>query len=181
MPDPIEISDWQAFWAESFRSKARVLRAALGELALRIDHVGSTAVEGLAAKPIIDIQVSVRAFEPIAPLVHEMQRAGYEWREANAERTKRYFRERPGAERTHVHVRTSGSWNEQGVLLLRDYLRAHAEERAAYAALKRELASRFRDERAAYGNGKSDFVWAALRRADEWAKRIGWAPGASDA
>lgn len=118
----IEIVDWCPEWPESFRRKASAIRSALGDHALRIDHIGSTSIQGLAAKPIIDIQVSVATFEPIETLTEPLWEIGYEWRQANSELTKRYFRERPGGERTHIHIRRLGSWHEQWALLFRDYM-----------------------------------------------------------
>jgi GrpB-like predicted nucleotidyltransferase (UPF0157 family) len=174
------INDWSPDWPDKFRQKATAIRRALGPVALRIDHIGSTSIAGLAAKPIIDIQVSVQGFDDAA-LVEAMERAGYQWRESNPELTKRYFREAPGAERTHVHVRLLGSWHEQWALLFRDYMRAHPDEHAPYVGLKRGLAERFAADGAAYTDAKSDHLWAVIRRADRWAAETGWRPGPSDA
>ena len=80
----------------------------LARIALRIDHIGSTSVRGLDAKPIIDIQVSVASFGPLDAYRLPLQRAGFVYR-PGAELTKRYFRERPGERRTHIHVRRAGS------------------------------------------------------------------------
>nr|WP_244561486.1 GrpB family protein [Ensifer aridi] len=177
----IEIADWSPEWPESFRRKASAIRRALGDRAFRIDHIGSTSIQGLAAKPIIDIQVSVAAFDPIERLTEPLREIGYEWRQANPDLTKRYFRERPGDERTHIHIRRLGSWHEQWALLFRDYMRVHPEEHAPYAALKRALAERYRENRAAYTNGKADHLWAIIRRADRWAADVGWTAPSSDA
>lgn len=177
----IEICGWSPQWPEKFRLKATAIRQALGDRALRIDHIGSTAVQGLSAKPIIDIQVSVAEFEPIEALAAPLESIGYLWRSANPELTKRYFRERPGDERTHIHVRRFGSWHEQWALLFRDYMRVRTEEHAPYAALKHALAEQFRDDRMAYTEGKADHLWAVIRRADRWAAGNGWVPPPSDA
>jgi GrpB-like predicted nucleotidyltransferase (UPF0157 family) len=177
----IEIHDWTPVWAEEFRVRAAGLRPALGERALRIDHIGSTSVTGLAAKPIIDIQVSVAEFEPMHALAAAMAGAGYVWRDDNPELTKRYFRETPGARRCHVHVRRAGSWHEQWALLFRDYLRTHPGVAADYEAVKRALAQRYREDRHAYTDAKGDFFWATIRQADLWAGDTGWRPGPSDA
>ena len=107
--------------------------------------------------------------------------SGYVYRADNPERTKRYFREPPGRPRTHVHVRRAGSFSEQWALLFRDYLRAHAEVAAEYAALKRRLAARLRDDRRAYLDAKGPFLWEVMRLADGWAQAEGWHPGPSDA
>jgi GrpB-like predicted nucleotidyltransferase (UPF0157 family) len=176
----VEICDWTPAWAAEFRLRAAQLRQSLRERALRIDHIGSTAVEGLAAKPIVDIQVSLADFEPIDALLQAMAAVGYVWRADNPELTKRYFREAPGAPRCHVHVRRAGSWNEQWALLFRDYLRTHPAAAADYEAVKRSLAATHRHDRHAYTDAKGDFFWATIRDADVWAGKTGWRPGISD-
>ncbi|SYX83326.1 protein of unknown function [Paenibacillus alvei] len=72
--------------------------------------IGSTSVEGLAAKPIIDIQVSVRSWDDSEHLIRQFNSIGYVHRADNPDKTKRYFREAPGGKRTHIHVRELGSW-----------------------------------------------------------------------
>jgi GrpB-like predicted nucleotidyltransferase (UPF0157 family) len=151
------------------------------EAAIRIDHIGSTSVAGLAAKPVIDIQVSVARLEPVGPFGKPLAGLGFVYRADNPERTKRYFREPPGQARTHIHVRPAGSFTEQFALLFRDYLRADAGTAAEYEAVKRCLAARFGSDRHGYTDAKGPFCWEVIRRADEWAQRTGWAPGPSAA
>jgi GrpB-like predicted nucleotidyltransferase (UPF0157 family) len=177
----IQIADYTPEWAARFAELGTAFRDVLGGVAMRIDHIGSTSVPGLAAKPIVDVQISVAALEPVDPFRGPLERLGYVFRADNTERTKRYFREPPGEPRTHVHVREAGSFSEQFALLFRDYLRAHAEEAAAYERLKRRLAVEFADDRPAYTDAKVPFTWDLMRRADGWAQRVGWAPGPSDA
>ena len=180
-PHPVEIVAYDPAWTARFAELGRDLRAGLGEVALRIDHIGSTSVPGLAAKPIIDIQVSVADFEPLAAYRLPLEQLGYVYRAGNPERTKRYFREPPGRPRTHVHVRRLGSFSEQWALLFRDYLRAHPEVATEYDAVKRRLAVHYRDDRRGYAAAKEPFSWAVIRRADGWAQAQGWQPGPSDA
>ncbi len=103
------------------------------------------------------------------------------WRSENVERTKRYFREQPGARRTHIHVRRAGSFSEQFALLFRDYLRAHPRRAAEYAAVKHRLVPVLLTDRRGYVEAKGPFVWETIRLADDWAQAIGWEPGPSDA
>ncbi|GEC42193.1 GrpB family protein [Sinorhizobium meliloti] len=84
--------------------------------------------------------------------------------------SKRYFREQPGEERTHVHIRRAGSWHEQWALLFRDYIRQHPHEHIPYAALKRALA-----EKDPHGPS------SVIRQADQWAADTGWRLGPTDA
>jgi len=181
MPSPVEIVDYDPVWSATFTELGASLRAALGDVAMRIDHVGSTAVPRLAAKPIIDVQISVRSFEPIEAFRAPLQDLGYVHRADNPERTKRYFREPPAQRRTHIHVRQLGSFSQQFPLLFRDYLRCHPVAAAEYAAVKRQCAERFRNDREGYIEAKDSFVWEIIRRADTWAQRGGWTPGPSDA
>ena len=179
--DPIEIVPYDPGWPAEFREIGRRLRAALGPAALRIDHIGSTSVVGLDAKPVVDVQVSVPTLDPDRPFREPMERLGYVYRSANPDRSKRFFREPPGSRRTHVHVRRSGSFDEQLNLLFRDYLRAKEDARREYASVKRELAVRFCDDREGYVRAKEPTVWALLRRAHDWLEDTGWTPGPTDA
>jgi GrpB-like predicted nucleotidyltransferase (UPF0157 family) len=181
MPSPIVIAPYDARWPERFRELAAPMRRALGDAALRIDHIGSTAVPGLDAKPVIDIQISVAGLEPLAAYRAPLESLGYVFQADNEDRTKRYFREPPGTPRTHVHVRRAGGWPEQLALLFRDYLRASSGDARRYAAVKRELAARFGDDREGYTEGKGPVVWELLQAANSWTQRTGWQPGPSDA
>jgi GrpB-like predicted nucleotidyltransferase (UPF0157 family) len=177
----IRIVDYDPRWPAQFAALGRRLRGALGEAALRIDHIGSTAVAGLAAKPVIDVQISVSALEPVDPFCDPLVRSGFVYRADNTERTKRYFREAPGRPGTHIHVRRAGSFSEQLPLLFRDYMRAHPEDRADYERLKRRLAAELPYDSIGYTEAKVPLFWEAIRRADDWAQRTGWEPGLSDA
>lgn len=106
MADAIVVVPYDAEWPSLFAEMGGRLREALGPVALRIDHIGSTAV------PVIDVQVSVADFEPLQAL-------GFVFRADNTDRAKRYFREAPGTRRTHIHVRRVGSFSEQFALLFR--------------------------------------------------------------
>jgi GrpB-like predicted nucleotidyltransferase (UPF0157 family) len=181
MAQVVEICPYDPDWSSIFAAVGVRLRNALGSIALRIDHIGSTSVPGLAAKPIIDVQVSVVALDPVAPYRVPLERLGLVFRSENTERTKRYFRETPGTRRTHIHVRRAGSWAEQFALLFRDYLRVHPEDRDRYAELKRRLARELQDDRHSYTEAKIPFIWEVMSRADRWSQNVGWAPGPSDA
>jgi GrpB-like predicted nucleotidyltransferase (UPF0157 family) len=181
MPQAIDVVDYDPNWPELFGAMGRRLREAVADVALRIDHIGSTAVPGLAAKPIIDVQLSVASLEPLDSYRTPLTEAGFVHRADNPELTKRYFRERPGRSRTHVHVREAGTFSQQLPLLLRDYLRTDPAAADAFAAVKRRLAAEHRYDRAGYVEAKEPHVWDLLRHADGWAQRTGWRAGPSDA
>jgi GrpB-like predicted nucleotidyltransferase (UPF0157 family) len=119
--------------------------------------------------------------EPVEPFRAPLEGLGYVWRADNPDLTKRYFREPPGTPRTHIHVRKHGSWSEQFALLLRDYLRATPPVAERYAAVKQELAERFRDDRTGYVTAKDPFIWSVLAEASDWSQEVGWEPGETDA
>ena len=167
-------------WPGMFAQLGAALRGALGDAALRIDHIGSTSIPGMDAKPIIDVQISVAALDPVDPFRVPLESLGYVWRSNNPELTKRYFREKPGERRTHIHVRKAGSFSQQFPLLFRDYMRAHPEEVRPYAEMKYRLAKEYSEDREGYTIAKGPFVWAVVRKADQWAQDIGWELGPSD-
>ncbi|MFJ8945041.1 GrpB family protein [Streptomyces sp. NPDC102395] len=181
MGEPVEIMPYDPAWPALFARWGVGLRAALGDAAVRIDHIGSTSVPGLAAKPVIDVQISVASLEATDAFLGPLADMGLVYRADNPERTKRYFREPPGQRRTHVHVRQLGSFSQQFPLLFRDYLRCHSAAANEYAAAKQHCAARFRNDRPGYVQAKDAYVWDIIRRADAWAQHTGWAPGPSDA
>jgi len=175
------VEEYNPEWPRIFRDLACRIRSAMGPAAVRIDHVGSTSVPGLAAKPIIDVQISVASFEPMDKYLRPLEELGFEYRDKNPELTKRYFKEPRGVDaRIHIHVRRAGSFSEQLNLLFRDYMRCHPADASAYAELKRRLAQEYREDRRGYTEAKDAFIWDTLRRADRWAADIGWHPGPSD-
>jgi GrpB-like predicted nucleotidyltransferase (UPF0157 family) len=170
--DPVEVVPYRAEWADSFDAWRKRLCRALGGAAVRIEHVGSTAVPGLEAKPIIDIQVSVVDVEDEEAYVPAIEALGVSLR--FREPGHRYFRpagDQPRTVQIHVCDR-AGEW-EREHLLFRDYLRADREARVAYARLKRQLSDRYRDDRLAYNEGKTGFILDTLREAETWAKLSG--------
>ncbi|OWR29867.1 hypothetical protein CDO73_12345 [Saccharibacillus sp. O23] len=178
MKESVIIVPYDDAWPDEFDRIARILRQHLGGHALRIDHIGSTAVPVLHAKPVIDIQVSVAKLEPMT-YQGAIEAAGYRYRADNEDRTKRYFREQEGRRRTHIHVREAGSWSEQFALLFRDFLRADEVYRQEYAEEKQALARRYSQphERESYVAGKDPIIWRIIQEASEWSQRTGWRPG----
>ena len=181
MNDPIIVAPYDPTWPQRFCALAVPIRQALGAVALRIDHIGSTSIVGMDAKPVIDMQISVSALDPVNPFRIPLESLGYVFHPENDELTKRYFREPPGQPRTHIHVRKLGSWAQQFALLFRDYMRVNPDDARAYAELKHALAERYRDDRDGYTTAKEPFIWEVMWRADRWSQRIGWEPGESDA
>lgn len=149
-------------WHDLFADEAGRLRAAIGEYVLAVEHVGSTAVCGISAKPIIDIAVAVRETADAEKCVTPLRRIGYEYRGEQGIPGRYYFGK--GAPRTHhLHVAESGSDFWRSHLLFRDYLLRHRGAAVEYEELKRELAEKYKDNREAYTDGKTAFIEGVLR------------------
>lgn len=171
--EPVEVLPYDEAWPRAFVEWRARLDRALGGAAVRIEHVGSTAVPGLAAKPVLDVQVSVEDVAAEAAYVPAIESAGLLLR--SRDQGHRYFRPPAGTARSiHVHVCDAGSEWEREHLLFRDFLRAHGEAAAAYDRLKRQLAERYPDDRLAYTDAKTAFILDRLEEAERWAERTGW-------
>ena len=164
----IEIVEYSPEWAKLFREERAALYAALQPAKVIIEHVGSTAVPGLAAKPIIDIMIGLPDFTIANSLVPPIIALGYdyiaEYETVMPER--RYFQKTVEKKRTHhIHMVEVGSefWNR--LLLFRDYLRANAEAMREYATLKKSLASREWQDMNEYAYAKTEFVKDMEKRA----------------
>ncbi len=170
-------------WVGRFAAERARIDSALGAAALRIDHIGSTSVPGLAAKPVVDIQVSVEVVgdldayrDPIESLGHRLL-----WDErvighvcfAEPDRDRRLF---------NVHVCQADSSWERSQLLFRDWLRVHPAESAAYLEVKMRLAARYEQtEVDAYADAKSEWIGPAMTRGEAWATSTAWRLPPADA
>jgi GrpB-like predicted nucleotidyltransferase (UPF0157 family) len=186
----VEIVAYREEWPAEFREIAATLRAALGDLALRIDHIGSTSVPGLAAKDIIDVQITVAALDEaiasaLAGIGYRMDdRLRRDHRPPGAtgpdsDWEKWYFREPDGHRFINTHVRVAGRPNQRYPLLFRDYLRAHPATAEAYARLKRRLAAELADPKT-YPDVKDPAVDLIYLAAEDWAAATGWRPHSPD-
>jgi GrpB-like predicted nucleotidyltransferase (UPF0157 family) len=159
----IEIVPYDRRWPREFEIERDRIQAALGSLALRIDHNGSTAVPGLAAKPVIDIQVSVGSLQPLEPFVAPLALIGYVHVPSADDGWCPFFHRPSSWPHTHhVHLVRAGGVEERRTLAFRDYLRAHPSAAREYEALKRALAAAHggadKDSREAYAIAKTAFV-----------------------
>jgi GrpB-like predicted nucleotidyltransferase (UPF0157 family) len=170
--DPaVRIVGYDPAWPALADAELRRIEAALGEVAVRLEHVGSTAVPGLAAKPILDLQLSVAAIEAQEPYVAPLERLGYLFVPKLGPPDHHFFAKPPERPRTHhLHVCEAGSKHELRHLAVRDFLRSHADEAARYAALKRDLVARHPQDRLAYIDGKDEYMTALEARALGWAR-----------
>ena len=157
----IVIVDHDPAWASRYeRERARIV-AALDERAIAVEHIGSTSVPGLAAKPIIDIDLSVADLEAEDTYVPALEAAGYVLRVR--EPGHRMFRT-PELD-VHLHVCETGSDWERRHLVFRDWLRSHPDDRQRYEDVKRDLATRQWDDMNDYADAKTDVVADIMARA----------------
>jgi GrpB-like predicted nucleotidyltransferase (UPF0157 family) len=148
-------------WPAEFVAEQGRIRQALGTLALQLEHIGSTAVPGLPAKPILDILAGYHERAALPDLIAAIQRAGYIHRGESGIPGREFFR-RGDPRAYHIHLTEIGNrlWNDH--LAFRDRLRADPPVRDAYAALKARLAEQFPTNREAYIEGKAAFIQALL-------------------
>lgn len=192
MNNLIRIMAYDPQWPLEFQRIGLPLHEALGERAVRIDHIGSTAVPGLAAKDVIDIQVTVATLDA-GPLVRALAPLGYtlwegitsdhlppgrndppeEWR-------KLFFRAPQGQRRTNLHIREADRANQRYALLFRDYLRADSRARGAYMQVKEALARLHPEDLDAYYDVKDPVCDIIMAGAEYWASETRYAPGPSD-
>ncbi|AEH07777.1 protein of unknown function UPF0157 [Candidatus Protofrankia datiscae] len=166
----IRIVDYDPAWPGRFQAERGRIEAAIGSRARRIAHIGSTSVPGLAAKPIVDIQVSVPDLEDEPHYVTPLEEAGYRLRVRDAE----HRMVRTPDLTVHVHICPVGSPWERRHLLFRDWLRHDTADRAAYQALKQELAARDWPDMNAYADAKPPLIADIMSRARTWAATAGW-------
>lgn len=160
----VRLAPYNAEWARAYEDEQARIEAALGARILEVQHVGSTSIPGLAAKPIVDIAVGVEDFEKARACIAPLEALGYTYHGENGIPGRHYFtRGAPTLYHTHMHEVTSRAWGN--LVLFRDYLIQHPEEVQAYLELKRRLATRYRHERRAYTEGKASYIERILELA----------------
>lgn len=160
----MRIVDHDPAWAGLAAEACRLVREAGGDLVADVQHVGSTAVAGLPAKPILDLAAAVSADEVIGELIEKLTALGYIYRgdEGASGGQLLVWESQPDIRTIHLHVVTSDDVQWRNYLRFRDALRRDAEVRNRYAELKRELRRRFPDDRESYTESKHEFIREVL-------------------
>jgi GrpB-like predicted nucleotidyltransferase (UPF0157 family) len=164
--EPVEVVDYDPRWPRRCDTERERILAATGPWIVAIEHIGSTAVSGLVAKPVVDIMGGLARLLDGDRCVAPLEALGWEYRGEAGVPGRHYFRLWDGETRAcHLHVveRDGDFWRDH--LAFRDYLRADSHAAAEYARLKRGLARRHRSDRLAYTEAKSAFIQEALRPA----------------
>ena len=171
---PLIVVGYDPAWPQTYERWRQSVAAALGRAAIRIAHVGSTSVPGLAAKPIVDIQVSVAELGGEPRYIPQLEAIGLVLR--SRDELHRFLRPSAGQPReVHVHVCAAGGQWERDHLLFRDYLRAHPGACFRYAEVKRASVRRWADDGWAYTDAKTGIILDILEQAENWATATGWA------
>ena len=161
LPGTVRLCEYTPLWAELYRVEADRIRSALREFALDVQHVGSTAVQGLKAKPILDIAVAIPAHAVVPKCTASLAALGYEY--AYWVDLQNDFTFEKGIERTHhVHLVELGSRPWSDYLRFRDVLRQNLQLLREYERVKIELGARFCDDRASYTREKAEFICRVL-------------------
>lgn len=169
--DEVEIVDSDPRWPELFAAEAARLRPAFGPSLAAMEHIGSTPVPGLAAKPVIDIQAVVRSLRDMEAITPRVVALGWTQGVFGPDPKRRLYFKKYDASgiRTHqLHVYEASHPAAAAHLLFRDYLRTHEAEARRYEALKRDLAVPFRHDRLGYNDAKTDYIVAVIAKAREW-------------
>ncbi|WP_273853090.1 GrpB family protein [Guptibacillus spartinae] len=166
----VEVQEFKEIWRELFLLEARKIERVFGENMIEIHHIGSTAVEGLKAKPVIDLLPVVNDLNLVDQKNDEMKALGYEALGENGLPGRRFFRKGGDQRSHHVHLYGKGHPDIDRHVAFRDYLMLHNEDRVRYGEKKAELAERFPYEMEAYIEGKDSLVKEIEAKAIEWYK-----------
>lgn len=160
----VRLAPYTAEWERLFEEEKERLQAAIGQYVLSIQHVGSTAIPGMVAKPIIDIGIAVTDLDQARVCIQPVEQLGYEYRGEHGIPRRHYFAK--GDPRTHhIHMNEIRGRDWQNQVLFRDYLIQHPESAEEYAALKVALATQYAADREAYLAGKAPFIERTLEEA----------------
>jgi GrpB-like predicted nucleotidyltransferase (UPF0157 family) len=160
----IIVSDYDQVWPEIFQQLVSKIWPLVSDFALSVEHVGSTAVPGLAAKPLIDLSIVVASESEVPLAIERLATIGYLHRGNLGIEGREAFHPPDGSPAHHLYVCPQGSLGLQNLLAVRDYMRLHRETAQAYGELKKRLAREFPHDIECYIDGKTDFLLDVLRR-----------------
>jgi GrpB-like predicted nucleotidyltransferase (UPF0157 family) len=162
---PIIIVEYDPLWPIHFQQVRQELLTAMDDLVNAIEHVGSTAVPGLAAKPFLDIDIVIRSTDQFPHVIERMKSLGYQHQGDLGITGRHAFKQPPTGPLRHVYVCAVGAAPLREHLAFRDHLRQSPDDRFAYAQLKKELANTIGDDRNLYTDRKTEFIRNVLLRA----------------
>jgi GrpB-like predicted nucleotidyltransferase (UPF0157 family) len=153
----VEVHPYDPEWPVLYEQEANRLRTALRDWIMGIEHIGSTAVPGMPAKPIVDIAIGIRDFEEGFEMVPLMTELGYQFRGEQGVKHRHFFiLGRPRTHHVHIYEVTSEDWHQR--IAFREALRSNPTKARKYAELKHKLAQQFPKDIAGYSTGKKEFI-----------------------
>ena len=164
--DEVTLVDYQESWRQQFEQEKQRFFEACGENLTAVEHVGSTSVPGLLAKPLLDVAVALASFEDGEDVAFCITRLGYEYLGEHGIPGRFYFVLRDeGRSLVHLHMYEKGHSDLRDLIAFKTYLLHHPEAVEAYAELKRELHTKYRDDRSSYTSAKRAFIQSILSKA----------------
>ncbi len=164
----ITVERYNEVWVELYNLEADALRSVLDDEIVEIHHIGSTSIPGMAAKPVIDLMISVKNIEAIDAYDHAMESLGYTVKGSFGIEGRRFYLKGVYDRSHHVHIFQQGNSELKRHLDFRDFMLAHPEEVENYSYLKLELSKTFKNDVEAYIGGKHDYIQNIDRRAEVW-------------
>lgn len=162
----VTLNDYNPSWEQRYEDEKVKIIDVTGDQILAIEHIGSTSIKGMGAKPIIDIMVGVKLLDEVDVLVKPLSQIGYEYVPKIEWKDRKFFRKGLWGQGTcHLHICefVSNEWNEK--ILFRNYLRTHPKAAEEYYELKRKLATKYRFDRSMYTKSKEPYIQEIIQKA----------------
>ena len=164
----VKLEAYNKNWKKEYQKEEKILKDILKDKIIEIEHVGSTSIEGLQAKPIIDILIVIKSFDKISEIEKLLKDYGYINHGDHGIPNRCFFTKGPDDARTHyIHFTTPNSDTFYNLIYFKEYLNNHPEYKEKYCKLKNELAEKYADDRPKYTQGKSDFISKVIKLAKE--------------
>ena len=159
------LKDYNKEWSKLFDKEAKLISSIISNYLVNIQHIGSTAIPGIVAKPIIDIAIGIDDLSNIKQIITLLEEGGYEYRGEQGIPDRHLFVKGNEECRTHhIHVMVNTSYEWKKHILFRDYLKSNPKVAKQYSELKKRLAAKFEFDREKYTNGKEEFILGILEK-----------------
>jgi len=166
----VEIVSHNSNWTDMFKEESGKIKKIFNDIIIGIYHIGSTAISGIKAKPVIDILVEAKDIEGVDQYNHKMEELGYEVMGEYGIPKRRFFRKGGNKRTHHIHVFQVGNEEIKRHINFKEYLTVHPDKAREYSRLKEKLATKYTYDVEDYTNGKSDFIEEIDRKAKLWKK-----------
>ena len=166
----VGIVSYDPNWKDMYKEESEKIKNVLSDIIIDIHHVGSTAIPGIKAKPVIDILVEVKDIEGVDQYNYKMRELGYEVMGEYGIPKRRFFRKGGNKRTHHIYIFKVGNEEIERHINFKEYMIAHPDKGQEYSKLKEKLANKYTYDVENYTNGKSDFIKGIDRKAKLWKK-----------